>query len=62
MKNITPEETPQSAKTEGPYTTEYNKSKYLIWLREQNWFLWGGITGILIALYRNYNRIIGWFS
>lgn len=30
MKNITPEETPQSAKTEGPYTTEYNESKYLI--------------------------------
>ncbi len=62
MKDVTPEKTPKSAKIEDTYITKHDESKFLIWLGKQNWFLWGCIAGVLIALYRNFDRIVSWFS
>ena len=76
MKDITPEKTPKNAKVER-YTNEIDAEKdrtiidrFFIsldrcnfsWLSKQNWFLWGCVTGAFIAVYRNFDRIMGWFQ
>ena len=62
MKDVTPEKTPKNAKVER-YTNEIDADRCnFSWLLKQNWFLWGCVTGAFIAIYRNFDRIMGWFQ
>lgn len=38
------------------------QSSFVVWLCKQNWLLWGCITGAFIAIYKNFDRISGWFN
>lgn len=63
MRDVKPEQTPKNAKVEH-YTNEIDASKdskFFQWFTSRNWLLWGGITGAIVAIYRNFDRIMGWF-
>ena len=53
MKDIFPDHV-ETSKEEKP-------SKIISWLLRRNAFLWGGIVGVVIAFYRNFDRIMSWF-
>ena len=57
MKDIFPDHV-ETSKEEKPK----KNLKFINWILRQNAFLWGGITGAFIAIYRNFDRILSWFS
>lgn len=53
MKDIFPDHV-ETSKEEKP-------SKIISWLLRRNAFLWGGTTGAIIAIYKNFDMIKGFF-
>ncbi|RKG29055.1 hypothetical protein [Acinetobacter tianfuensis] len=67
MKDVIPEKTPKNAKIER-YTNEIDVKKdsfvtprFIKFLLRQDAFLWGCAIGAIIAIYRNFDRILSWF-